>query len=77
MDDIILNRKQTLLQGVNINTYGLEIGPSFRPITPKKRRLESENNRSRLRRRVEKNTVNIELVNQKLKNRFYMDRRKH
>ena len=36
MDDIIPNRKQTLLQGVNINTYGLEIGPSFRPIAPKK-----------------------------------------
>jgi len=36
MDDMILKRKQTLLQGVNINTYGLEIGPSFRPIAPKK-----------------------------------------
>jgi hypothetical protein len=36
MDDIIPSRKQTLLQGVNIDTYGLEIGPSFRPIAPKK-----------------------------------------
>jgi 2-polyprenyl-3-methyl-5-hydroxy-6-metoxy-1,4-benzoquinol methylase len=36
MDDITRNRKQTLLQGVNMNSYGLEIGPSFRPIAPKK-----------------------------------------
>ena len=36
MDDITLKRKQTLLQGVNINSCGLEIGPSFRPIAPKK-----------------------------------------
>lgn len=36
MDDVIPKRKQTLLHCVNINTYGLEIGPSFRPIAPKK-----------------------------------------
>jgi hypothetical protein len=67
MDDIIPSRKQTLLQGVNIDTYGLEIGPSFRPIAPKKEGYKVKVIDHASAKELRKNTVNMELMYQKLK----------